>query len=197
MLGGEREAFDRFCDEYVPQLYRFARRRLRGDDDVTQEVVQSTVCKAIRGLGSFRGEAALMTWLCAVCRNEIAAHFRRRTKHDGEIALDALETDTHHVLVDHDSPDPETTAMRAEGRERIHDVLDTLPPHYSDALQMKYVEGLSTREIADRLELSAKATESLLTRARVRFRQRYSRAEDPVTAPPRERGTVAPLEFQA
>src|SRR5688572_10327488 len=77
MLAGEVTAFEAFSDNYIPAVYRFAQRRLR-DPELTREIVQSTVCKAIAKLASWRGEAELMTWLCACCRNEIAAHFRRQ-----------------------------------------------------------------------------------------------------------------------
>ena len=48
--------------------------------------------------------------------------------------------------------------------------LDALPGRYGEALEWKYIDGLSVREIAARLELGEKATESLLTRARESFR---------------------------
>jgi len=54
--------------------------------------------------------------------------------------------------------------------------LDLLPGNYSDALEWKYIDGLSVVEIAERLRLSYKAAESLLTRARQAFREQYSLA---------------------
>ncbi|MGF2075326.1 RNA polymerase sigma factor, partial [Enterococcus casseliflavus] len=64
-------------DSYVPAVYRFAQRRL-ADRELTRDIVQATVCKAIGKLRTFRGESGLVTWLCACCQNEIAAHFRRQ-----------------------------------------------------------------------------------------------------------------------
>jgi RNA polymerase sigma-70 factor, ECF subfamily len=59
----------------------------------------------------------------------------------------------------------------------VQAILDRLPARYGDALEWKYVEGLSVMEIAERLGVGAKAAESLLTRARTAFRDAYTSAE--------------------
>jgi len=71
LLAHDREAFDVFFNGYFPRLYRFARTRLQDDPDTTKEIVHVTLTKAIRKLGSYRGEAAFFSWLCTICRNEI------------------------------------------------------------------------------------------------------------------------------
>lgn len=176
ILAGDRRAFDEFADDYLPQLYRFASRRLAGDREATAEVVQSTTCKALSKLAGFRGEAALMTWLCAVCRNEIAAHFRELGKRRSETEFDTVEQASPDIV--HGSTPvaqsgfegPERAAVRRESAQRVHDLLDRMPPRYASVLEMKYLQDISVREIAARLEISAKAAESLLTRARNAFR---------------------------
>lgn len=92
MLTGEEAAFEEFSDGYIPALYRFAQRRL-GDRELTRDIVQETVCKAIAKLATFRGEAGLMTWLCACCRNEIAAHFRRASRRESRTGTEVEMTD--------------------------------------------------------------------------------------------------------
>src|SRR5687768_14454821 len=75
MLAGDEAAMEEFADGYFPGLYRFALARLGGDTELTREVVQTTVCKALAKLGTFRGEAPLLGWLCACCRYEIRMGF--------------------------------------------------------------------------------------------------------------------------
>ncbi|MGB5343306.1 MAG: hypothetical protein WBO69_15360 [Thermoanaerobaculia bacterium] len=58
MLAGDELAFDQFSESYVPALYRFALNRLSPDRELTREIVQATLCKAISKLDSFRGEEA-------------------------------------------------------------------------------------------------------------------------------------------
>lgn len=175
MLAGDEAAFEEFADDYIPALYRYAQRRL-ADRDLTSDIVQETVCKAIASLATFRGEAALMTWLCACCRNEIAAHYRRVGRTGSEVEM------TEEVGVAESPPrpgtipdGPEQALLRKERGELVHVALDALPPHYSKVLEWKYLDRLSVKEIAARLQLGPKAAESLLTRARNSFRDDYGR----------------------
>ena len=174
-MAGDEEAFEEFANDYLPQVYRFAARRLDYDGDLARDIVQTTLCKAIPKLGSYRGDAALMTWLCACCRNEIAAHFRRAGRRPLEIGLivEDLEADAvaYPVLTD----GPEVALLRGEQADLVHEALDALPPNYGKALSWKYLEELSVKQIAARLEVGPKAAESLLTRARTAFRDAYER----------------------
>ena len=68
---------------------------------------------------------------------------------------------------------PEDSLCRKEVTRLVQVALDRLPPRYASALEWKYLEGLSVREIAEKLEVSAKAAESVLTRARIAFRDAF------------------------
>ncbi len=185
MIGGDEAAFELFADSYVPALYRFASRRLGGDRELTRDIVQTTLCKAIAKLSTFRGDAALMTWLCACCRNEIAGHFRKTMRPVREVDLTEVEETSAAELAAVAPEAPEVAALRSEASRLVHAALDELPPHYGQVLEWKYLEDLPVKEIASRLELGPKAAESLLTRAREAFRRVHSRLT--VTpAPPAE-----------
>lgn len=171
MLAGDEAAFEAFSNNYIPVLHRFAHRRLGSDRELVRDVVQSTLCKVIAKLGTYRGEALLLTWLCACCKNEIAGHFRKkgRSREDHELDDDvAAEQSLTPALTD----SPERVLLSNERRALVHEALDSLPPHYGRALEWKYLDELSVKEIASRLDLTPKATESLLTRARRSLRER-------------------------
>lgn len=179
MLAGDEAAFEEFADDYIPALYRFAQRRL-ADQELTRDIVQETVCNAIAKLATFRGEAGLMTWLCACCRNEIAGHFRRVSRRLGQTGIEVEMTDEVGVPESPARPGtipdgPEQAFLRKERGELVHVALDALPPHYGKVLEWKYLESLSVKEIAARLRVGPKAAESLLTRARNAFRDGYGR----------------------
>ena len=125
LLRGERAAFDQFFNEYYPKLFRFVKRRMPRDASGAEDVAQATLCRALESLRTYRGEAALMTWLCTLCRREMNARWQEN---------------------------------------RL----------YADVLEWKYVRDLSVADIAARLGRSAKATESLLTRARAAFRETFT-----------------------
>ena len=175
MIAGEERAFEEFADGYIPQIYRFVQRKVNGDRDLANEIVQSTLCKAIAKLSSFRGEAALTTWICACSRNEIAAHFRRKQRAGTELEFQEVEDTSASLLGEQRFDGPESALLQRETAEFVHVALDALPPHYGQVLEWKYLESLSVNEIAQRLDLGLKATESLLTRARQSFRAGYAR----------------------
>src|SRR5215813_7577116 len=87
MLAGREAAFGEFFEMYFPRLFRFALRRV-GDEDAAEDVVQATLIAAIRGLRTWRGDAALFTWLCALCRREVMAFNRRTRRDDAMRAID-------------------------------------------------------------------------------------------------------------
>jgi RNA polymerase sigma-70 factor (ECF subfamily) len=173
ILGGDEAAFRDLFDRFFPRLYRFALARLPGDPDAARDVVQQTFCRAFERLDTYRGEAALYTWFCQICRNAIADHFRRSGSGAGRVALLEDEPNARAILESLAAPaadEPESGAVREQLCRIVAATLDALPGHYGEALEWKYIDGLSVREIAERLDLGEKAAESLLTRARDSFR---------------------------
>jgi RNA polymerase sigma-70 factor (ECF subfamily) len=176
MLAHDADAFNEFFAGFFPRLYRFARTRLGEDPEITKEIVHVTLSKAIRRLGGYRGEAALFTWLCTICRNEINDHMTRAArerKHivltedlpDVRAAVDALAAPT--------SDDPEQIFRRLETARLIQVALDRLPAHYGNALEWKYVYGFSVEEIAAKLGVGLDAAQSVLARAKRAFQEVY------------------------
>jgi RNA polymerase sigma-70 factor (ECF subfamily) len=173
---GEEPAFDEFFTEYFPRLYRFARVRLGGDDDAAEEVTQTTLIKALAKIGTFRGEAALFTWLCVFCRREIGTWLERRGRTvTASLADDSAEARTVlDAVAALSRDDPEQIYRRLELSRLVHATLDHLPPPYGDALMWKYLDGRPVEEVGHRLGLGYKAAESLLTRARQAFREAFA-----------------------
>lgn len=177
MLAGEDRAFDEFFESHFPPLYRFALARMGRDEDGAEEAVQAALARAVTKLGTFRGEAQLFTWLCTFCRHEIAAYYVRagRQPPTTELTEDRPEVraalDSLSISAD---GGPDASLRREETRRLVHVALDLLPSKYGDALEWKYVEGLSVAEIAARLSVTSKAAESLLTRAREAFRDAFA-----------------------
>lgn len=172
MLAGDEEAFEQFFADAYPALYRFALIRLAFDRDAAAEVAQATLCKAIGKLHTFRGEAALLTWLCAFCRRELYAW----TKRNRRVQVELLEDDPEirAALESLRAPENIESALdRATLGSLVQRVLDHLPSHYASVLEWKYIDDISVHEIGARLGLGVKAAESLLTRARAAFREGF------------------------
>jgi RNA polymerase sigma-70 factor (ECF subfamily) len=177
LLAGDEQAFEEFFSAYFPGLYRFALARLDHDVDAAEEVAQATLCAVMAKLKTYRGEAALFTWLCTFCRHEISAYYRRESRQPRSVDL---AEERPEILAALDSmwalagEGPDESYGRKELARLVQVTLDRLPGRYGDALEWKYVEGLPVKEIAARLGLSPKAAESLLTRARRAFRDGFS-----------------------
>jgi RNA polymerase sigma-70 factor, ECF subfamily len=175
LLRGDTRAFEQFFNEYYPKLYRFVKRRIPQDAAAAEDIAQGTLCRALEGLRGYRGEAALFTWLCTLCRREMSARWDEnrawsaapRLVEDDPAIRAALESLSEQV-------DPLRAANREQVRESILAALDYLPAPYGDILEWKYLRDMSMAEIALRLGRSPKAVESLLTRAREAFRESFS-----------------------
>lgn len=185
MLDGDERAFREFFDEYFARLYRFALPRLNGSADAAQEVVQATLCRAVRRLDTFRGEAALFTWICQICRRQIADHVREHRRHAERVVLIEDSPQVQAALDAIAAPEaeqPESRLAQGQVASLVRAVLDRLPARYGDALEWKYVEGMSVDEIGARLGIGTTAAQSLLARARTAFREAIEQVFGAATA---------------
>ena len=174
MLAGEERAFQAFFESHFPRLFRFALPRVNRNEELAREVVQATLTKAMRKLADYRGEAALFTWMCQICRREIIDRVRSERRHTERVVLIEDEPELRAAMESIEAPE-EYDLLRSYGRAEfghlVQSVLDRLPARYGDALEWKYVEGHSVEEIGQRLGIGHTAAQSLLARARVSFRE--------------------------
>jgi len=169
MLAGDEAAFNAFYEAFYDRVFRFCARRL-DDEDTAYDIVQQTFERALKYLYTYKGEASLYTWLCQICRNEIARWFGRKSnKSNLHVSIDdnpairaILESDEYGGMVD------EQTQL--ELAQIVHIAIDGMPKHYVEVLRLKYLKGVSVEEIGIQIGLSFLATESLLARARRTFR---------------------------
>ena len=174
MLAGDERAFNTFFEAFFPRVYRFALPRLAGDAEASKEVVQATMVKAMRNLASYRGDAALFSWVCQICRRQIVDYLRATRRRSSKVVLLEDSPDISAALDSIEAPQEDEPLHRYsadETRRLIRTVLDRLPSRYGDVLEWKYVEGHSVEEIGERLGIGHTAAQSLLARARVAFRE--------------------------
>jgi RNA polymerase sigma-70 factor (ECF subfamily) len=172
MLRGDEDAFEMFFDWMFPRVYRFALARVGGREDVAEDITQAAFCQGIRRLETWRGEASLFTWICTICRREVEAWRSAHPGADIHLIEDTPEIRAALEVLRSDEPlAADQMIQREQVATLIQRILDHLPTHYGKALEWKYLDEASVREIAARLDLSEKAAESLLTRARAAFRE--------------------------
>ncbi len=157
VLAGNDVAWQVLYDRHIDALYAFAWYRSGRRADRAEEVVQETWLTAVRRIKTFDpARGAFDAWLKGIAAN-VLKNQRRRWRRDEQ--AEAL----HDEDFPHEPPPP-------EHGELIGLALTALPPRYQMVLRAKYEERLSVAEIAARLGATAKATESLLSRAREAFR---------------------------
>lgn len=192
LLKGDPRAFDRFFNDHFSRLYRFALARMPDDREATREIVQTAMSKALRKIRHYRGESALFTWLCVICRNEIIDWARRNARYSEHIVLTEDYPEIQAAVDSFLAPpvdDPRQQYQKHEASRLVQVALDKLPPKYGDALEWKYIEGYTVREIAGRMGISEDAVQSLLARARKAFEEIYSTLAKPVFQAPDMAGT--------
>lgn len=170
LMANDQTAFDTFFNEYFSKLYRFAKKRLHHESDV-EDVVQVTLANAFRSLHQFRGDAALFSWLCQICKHEISHVVKKNVARETHLVSDAEEgigTEVAELASPHA---PEAIQSQGDLVEAIQNVLDALPANYADVLEWKYIYGESVEEIAARLSSTTLAAQSMLARARTQFKK--------------------------
>lgn len=188
MRSGDQKAFDEFFGIYAPRLSSFAVRRSSLDPAAIEDVVQMTMINAMRSLDSYRGGAALFTWLCKICRNLLADARRNAARQPNVQSLDELaaERPLATVVEFTDFRDPLDECEMDSSRSVVRRVVNSLPGHYARILELRFGDDLSGREIARTLQLSEDAAESLLSRARQAFKAAwtvYLEGQDAATVP--------------
>lgn len=165
---------ERAFREYVPRVYNVA-RRLLGNDADAEDVTQDVFVQVIRKLDTFRGEAALPTWLYRVTVRAAGAFRRKRAQRDKREVHDAFHDfgpdGSHRAPVRRWVADPVQLVLDREAHQRVEHAIARLPEIYRDVFVMADVEDMSKDGIAGVLGQSAAAVKSRLHRARLLMRK--------------------------
>jgi RNA polymerase sigma-70 factor (ECF subfamily) len=183
VLAGETSLFDVLMRRYNQRLYRVARAIVR-DDVQAEDVKQQAYVNAYRHLDQFAGRAMFSTWLTRIAVHEALARARRRDRFDEkQEAADERDWDTMDALRA-PGPDPERQAFAGELRGLIESAIEALPDHYRAVFVMRAVEGMSTSESAECLDITEETAKTRLHRARLLLRDTlYERAGIESAAP--------------
>lgn len=159
--------------DHGPRVYNLARRMLGNDADA-EDVTQDVLLQVVRKLDTFRGEAALPTWLHRVTVNAALAHRRKRAQREQREQPDPfdhfLEDGHHGSTIPSWSVDPEDQALSKENAEVIEKAIKQLPELYRDVYVLADVEGMPNAQIGEMLNLSLAAVKSRLHRGRLLMR---------------------------
>lgn len=175
LKAGDRAAFARMVEAYSGAIYRLALKMLNNTQDA-EDILQETFLKAYRHLDRFDGRSKLSTWLYRIAANEALMLIRKRRAEVISIDEPAENSEGEQEplqIVDWCCL-PEEELMSSEGRAHLDQAIETLPHSLRVVFLLRDIEGLSTRETAEVLNLSETAVKTRLSRARLRLREELS-----------------------
>ena len=163
---GDGAAFSVLINRYEGKIFRLAMNITQNREDA-EDVLQEAFFKAYEHLGQFQGNSKFYTWIVRIAVNQALMKLRKR-KSDRTISLDE-QIDTGEDMVIREvaawDPDPEERYSRVEMDSILTEAIDDLLPIYRTVFTLRDVDGLSTEETAEALDLTVPAVKSRLLRA--------------------------------
>ncbi|MDF1543716.1 MAG: sigma-70 family RNA polymerase sigma factor [bacterium] len=176
---GDFSAFSALIDKHKSRIYGLA-RKLAGNDQDAEDIMQDTFLKAIDKIGQFRGEAAFGTWLYSIALNEGRSLLSKQKWTELQPVEAYLpsggSSDMHSEQAARlfDWKDPHKLLEQEELRAIIDNAIAELPYQYRVAFLLRYSEELSIKEISELIGESVAATKSRVLRARLALRDTLS-----------------------
>ena len=185
---GDAAALDRLCRIYGERVRRIVRlrmdKKLRSKME-SMDLVQEVLINALRGLGDFtyKNEGDFLRWLSRIAQNALGHHLEKlhANKRDirREVRLDNYGPTTGGGLAGIPGPIEATTPSvimsRKEELDKLEKAIDELKPEHKEVIVLTKIEGLSYKEIGERLGKSADAVGMLLSRAMVALTIAYEK----------------------
>jgi len=173
---GDVAAFAQLVKKYDRQLLRIAQSVTHNRED-SQDAVQEAFFKAYQKLAEFREDSQFSTWLIRITLNQSLMKLRKQ-RAVREVSLDEgfqADEDILPIEVTDWAPDPEQLYRASELRKILIKALKELRPVLRAVFVLRDIEGLSTTQTAEVLNLSHTAVKARLWRGRLQLRERLNR----------------------
>ena len=172
---GSYEAFEELVNRYEKKIYRLG-TNITGNREDAEDVLQETFLKSFQHLVDFREDSRFYTWIVRIGVNEALMKLRRRRSEKTVPIEDAVGDEGEVIPREFTDwkPNPEQQLSRTELENILENAAKALPPTFRAVFFLRDVEGLSTEETAEILNLSSGAVKARLFRARLRLREDLS-----------------------
>jgi RNA polymerase sigma-70 factor, ECF subfamily len=169
VLGGETALYELLMRRHNQRVYRIARAILR-DDAEAEDVMQDAYVRAYQNLADFEGRAKFITWLTRIALNEALARVRRRSRFQSIDSSDPSNGDLMNSATS-SRRNPEQQSYDRELSGVIEKAVLALPDEYRVVFMLRDVEGMSTEEAAEYLNLTQENVKVRLHRAHAKLRK--------------------------
>jgi len=173
---GSYPAFEELVNRYEKKIYRLG-LNLTGNPEDAEDVLQETFLKAFEHLGDFRADSKFYTWIVRIGLNEALMKLRKRRSDKSVPVQDHVDEDGEFTPREFTEwpPYPEQLLQQTELRAILESAARQLPPAFRSVFFLRDVEGLSTQETAELLNLTISAVKARLFRARLQLRENLSK----------------------
>jgi RNA polymerase sigma-70 factor (ECF subfamily) len=174
-LDGDGRAFEDIFNRYHRSVYKLTygmMNNVQSAEDLTQE----TFLHVLRSLPRMTPDLNFSAWIHRIATNLCLDELRKNKKALPTYSENAVQEDAALEVPDvHASVDPQRALEQKETRRMVWEVAQALPVNYRIILTLRELHGLNYQQIAQAMGLSVSAVETLLFRARRRFREIYGR----------------------
>ena len=173
---GNYSAFEELVNRYEKKIYRLG-INITGNREDAEDVLQDAFLKAFEHLPDFREDSRFYTWITRIAVNEALMKLRKR-RSSRELPMEDSQDENGDVMVREFAdwkPNPEQQFAQSELEGILQGAVSSLPPGFRTVFYLRDVEGLSTEETAELLDLTPGAVKARLFRARLRLREELSK----------------------
>lgn len=170
VLSGDPQAVRDFYKQYSAKIYNYLLKRLPFPEDA-DDLTNDVFFEAIDSLNFLKEEENLQAWLFRIAHNKMVDYYRKK-----KIKSLLLSQIPYLQIVSNEIHQPEFQFEKNRIRDRIEKTFYQLSEKYQKVLRLHYEEDMPVKKIAPVLNMSFKATESLLFRARKQFQVIYERS---------------------
>ncbi|MEN9406859.1 MAG: hypothetical protein RLZZ455_75 [Candidatus Parcubacteria bacterium] len=164
---GEKTAIVEFYKAFAPKIQLYLERRL--PKEIAHEILNDVFLDALDEIPLLKHEQNILGWLYRIARNKTIDYYRKK-----KLKSVLFSQVPYLEFAAKEMTQPEFVLEKERIRERIEIVMRKLSTKYAIILRMHYEDGMRIKDIALSLNLTSKATESLLFRARQKFIKEYS-----------------------
>ena len=161
VVNGEKHLYEKLMRKFNERLYRIS-MSIINDDKEAEDIMQTAYLNAYRQLSNFKHQSSFSTWLIRILINESLLHKKRKVQLE--------KTLTEHIRIDHQPETPLDNLMNKELKAILEKAVLTLPEKYRLVFVMREIQGMTTNETMEALEIGESNVKIRLNRAKEMLR---------------------------
>lgn len=176
MRSGATACFEELVSRYTPKVFSLASRLLKNREDA-EEVLQDVFHTVYRKIDGFEGKSSFSSWLYRITVNSAFMKLRKRRQQHRFVGMDDVPVDVQKAVTSRsvEAGGGDATALSRQLHIALEQAVERLPEEYRPVFILRDVDGLSSHEVSEILDITVPAVKSRLHRSRLMLRRRLMR----------------------